>query len=266
VTYDYRGARDRIFGIVREGDKVKAIIETTATITERTLLLALVEFAPNIEPSLSTLAKMLGTDPRCIRRLLRSCETKKLLRVTPRSEAGVHVSNHYELLCEPGLTVPTDSKPVGVQSPNPAGAESGGVRVQGPTKQTKKADKKADKVARSASHTQEPLKLVPDEPEETSDHVKIRSLYFQRFESVRGAKPPFDSRDGKAIKELLAKCSVDQAVQAIEGAFRCFRADTVTIRVIANDPAQFIGAKAAKGHHEPKQPNGGTWQPIVENR
>jgi hypothetical protein len=244
---------------------VKEYIASPATMTERVLLLALVEFAPNIEPSTESLALMVGTDERSVRRLLRSCEAKGLLQVEHRTGRR----SRYTITCNPGFTVPPDAESPLTESPSTPDSEPAPPRTQSPPKQTSKADKKADKkIARSASRTQESLKLVPDEPKETSDHVKIRTLYFERFESVRGAKPPFDSRDGKAIKDLLAKCSIDQAVQAIEGAFRCYRSDSVTIRLIANDPAQFIGAKAAKGHHEPKQPNDnrpGAWKPTVEH-
>jgi hypothetical protein len=263
VTYDYRGARDRIFGIVRgEDGKVTDYVATPATMSERVLLLALIEFAPNIEPSTESLALMVGTDERSVRRLLRSCEGKGLLLVEHRTGRR----SRYTITCNPGFIVPPDAESPLTSSPPTPDAESSPPRTLSPPKQTTKAVKEADKkIARSASRTQGSLKLVPDEPKETSDHVKLRDLYFARFESVRGMPPPFDGRDGKAIKDLLAKCSVDQAAEAIEGAFRCYRSDTVTIRAIASDPAQFIGAKAPGRRNEPqpKQPNGGSYKPPV---
>jgi hypothetical protein len=265
VTYDYRGARDRIFGIVRgEGGKVTGYVASPATMSERVLLLALIEFAPNIEPSTESLALMVGTDERSVRRLLRSCETKGLLQVEHRTGRR----SRYTITCNPGFIVPPDAESPLTSGPPTPDSESSPPRTLSPPKQTTKAVKKAGKVARSAEHTQESLKLTAEEPKESSDFSKIRTLYFDRFESVRGTKPPFEARDGRAIKDLLAKCSVEQAVQAIEGAFRGFRSDGVTIRMIASDPAQFIGMKAAGSRNEPqpKQPNGGSYKPPVENR
>lgn len=102
MAYDYRAARDLVFGIRREGDKVIGYTRTPASIKERALLLALVEFAPNIEPSTASLATMLGTSEREVRRLLRSAEAKGLLRVELRTG---HRSR-YVLTCDPGHSVP----------------------------------------------------------------------------------------------------------------------------------------------------------------
>jgi hypothetical protein len=263
-SYDYRGARDRIFGIVRDSEgRVTGFVKSPATMSERVLLLALIEFAPNIEPSTSSLAAMCGTDERSVRRLLRSCEAKGLLSVEHRTG----LRSRYTLACDPGFTVPPDAESPLTSGPPAPGAESSPPRTLSPPKQTTKADKKADKeIARSAARSPAQLKLVPEEPKQSSDFTKLRDLYFARFESVRGMKPPFDARDGKSVKDLLTKCSVDQAVQAIEGAFRGFRRDGVTIRAIASDPAAFIGMQAPmnRGAVQPKQPNGGAWRPEVE--
>lgn len=111
------------------------------SITERALLLALVEFAPCIQPSVATLGQMLGSDARVVRRLLRSCEAKGLLRVVPRSSGKGHLANHYELLCDPQLAAPESE--VRTQSPEGTDVESGGVRTQGPPKQTIQAANEA---------------------------------------------------------------------------------------------------------------------------
>jgi hypothetical protein len=195
-VYDYRGTRDRIFGIVREpgSEKMKEVIETTASITQRVLLLALVEFAPNIEPSTATLARMLGTDPRSVRRLLRSCEQKGLLKVTLRKSASnLHATNHYEILCDPGLKVPTGAESVRTVSPNPTDCASGGVRVVSPPKRTSKADKEADSCA---PHSRTQKKAPEKQPEGTTE---ARDHYVVEFERTRGAKPEFGSAWGRAV-------------------------------------------------------------------
>lgn len=263
MAYDYRAARDRIFGIVREpgSDKVKSVIRTGASTNEIAFQLALVEFAPNIEPSTATLAEMLGTDARCIRRWSKSCQQKGLLKVTPRkSSSNLHATNHYELLCDPGLKVRTDTESVLAVSPSPTDTESGEVRTVSPPKQTSKADKKADKEsARSAPRS--PKVEVSNSP----DHATVTKRYFERFEAVRGVRPPFDARDGKAVNDLLAKCGADGSIKVLDGAFSDpFWRTKVTIRDLALNPAKFIGLTAQVGRGGPKQPNGGAWKAVVE--
>lgn len=143
MTFDYRGQRDRIFGITRDANgKIMNIAEQSATMSERVVLLALVEYAPNIEPSTEALAKMCGcTDERSIRRLLRSCEAKGLLKVERRGGKR----SRYTITCDPGLIVPPDSFQPRTLSPPTPDAESSPPRTLSPPKQTTKADKEADK-------------------------------------------------------------------------------------------------------------------------
>lgn len=96
-TFDYRAARDRIFGIVRdEYGKVTGYLAGLAKPTERALLLALIEFAPNMEPSIAALAQMLGLTERQAQRLVKACQAKGLLQVLPRSGRR----NRYQI-CHP---------------------------------------------------------------------------------------------------------------------------------------------------------------------
>lgn len=144
MTYDYRRARDWIFGLVREGEKVIAYADTNASIKERALLLALVEFAPSIEPSTSALASMLGTSEREVRRLLRSAQAKSLLGVQHRPG---HRSRY--VITDPGHNVPpADMSPRTQCPPTPADMSSP-PRTYCPPKQTTKADKEADNTLRA---------------------------------------------------------------------------------------------------------------------
>jgi len=87
MSFDYRGSRDRVWGIVRRPDGgFRGVVRRPGlSRSERALLLALIEFAPNIEPSVATLADMLESDDRTVKRLLRSLQTKGYLRVTMRT-------------------------------------------------------------------------------------------------------------------------------------------------------------------------------------
>lgn len=175
--YDYRRARDWVFGLQREGDRVViAEVGTRATISERVLLIALIEFAPNIEPSTALLAHMVGTDERSIRRLLRSCESKGLLQVEHRPGAR----SRYTLTCDPGLKVPPGAQPPRTQGPGTPDSESSPPRTQGPPKQTSKADKKADKSISRAARLPKPTRAPTPRPESWTPTDAHRAYAKQR--------------------------------------------------------------------------------------
>jgi hypothetical protein len=245
VTYDYRGARDRIFGIVRDEEgKVKELVQTALTMSERVLLLALVEFAPNIEPSTASLAAMCGTDERSIRRLLRSSVAKGFLTVEHRNGKR----SRYTLTRNPGFSVPPDAESPLTLSPPTPDAEPSPPRTLSPPKQTTKADKEAGKKSVRANARRKPSKVeAPLTPEEAADHANITKLYFERFEARRGHKPVFDGQDGKAVKDLLAKCGPEDAAKAINDGFASWWGDKITIRDVAKNPAKFIGLKPDNG-------------------
>lgn len=85
-TFDYRAARDRVYGLIRNrSGRVVGYREPATTIAERALLLALIEFAPNMEPSKAALCRMLPADARRVKRLIASCQEKGLLEVHYRT-------------------------------------------------------------------------------------------------------------------------------------------------------------------------------------
>ena len=120
--------------------------------------------------------------------------------------------------------------------------------------------------ARSAARPLQ-LDIVSSAELESSDFVRIRDRYFDLYTSKRGMKPPFGGAEGKAIKALLAKCTAEQALAAVEGAFAGYRSDSVTIRQISSDPASFIGMKARRGEQtqrkQPEDKSPGAWRPTV---
>lgn len=90
----------------------------------------------------------------------------------------------------------------------------------------------------------------PDPPAVRAAFTIVRDCYFKAFELERGTAPAFDGSDGRAIKDLLAKCGVagdperaaERACDAIEGAFADkFHADKCSIQTIAKDPNKFMG-------------------------
>lgn len=151
--YDYRATRDWILGLHREAEKVIGYTGNAATARERLLLLALVEFAPNIEPSTAALVSMTATDQRTVRRLLRSCEAKGLLKVVPRPGAR---SRYLLNPCDPGRCAPPDDTSSGSMCPSTPGTAPAPPRVQRPLKQATKADKKADKSVSRATRLSSP--------------------------------------------------------------------------------------------------------------
>jgi hypothetical protein len=162
VAYDYRQARDRIFGVTRENGKVIAFEAGATTPAERLLLLALVEFAPNIEPSTVLLARMMNVDERQVRRLLRSLEQKGRLLVEQRAgqRSRYHLTDAdpgHHVPPNPGHGVPPDEPSPRTPCPPTPDTTSGGPRTPRPPKQTSKADKKAD-------NDLEPFRLHSSEP------------------------------------------------------------------------------------------------------
>lgn len=274
MSYDYRGTRDRIYGIVRvkgaDGrEHVTVPNKNKASSTECALLAALVEFAPNIEPSVATLANMLGMDPRSIPRVLKSCQKKGLLKVEARPGLGKKATNRYTLL-HPGQVVPRqivtpdDLPPLTISTATPDNCCAGPPTDCHP-KQITKADKEAEKESARARARKPKIALVED-PKATAEHAELTKLYFVRFEAARGVKPVFDSRDGKAIRDLLSACGVERAAQAIDGAFCSWWQDKITIRDVAANPSKFIGLKPQNTNARgARQPNGGGWKPVVEN-
>lgn len=83
-SYDFAGVKDRILGRIRNKSGKVTGYSGRAKPAEAGLLMTLIEFAPNIEPSITALCLMLCSEERQIRRLIESCEKKGLLRVERR--------------------------------------------------------------------------------------------------------------------------------------------------------------------------------------
>jgi hypothetical protein len=270
VAYDYRQARDGIFGVKRDdAGKVVAFEAGAATIEERALLLALVEFAPNIEPSTTLLARMLNTSQRQVRRLLRRVEDKGLLGVEHRPG---HRSRYVLLTLDPGLSVLPDPGPIVLplkaplrtDSPPTPDQGSGVPRTNSPPKQTIEADKKADK-------DPEPYRLVvPEPPRKRSkkakgaevDPISYRSVvdaYFVGFRWKHGKDPVFGSAEGSAVNRLLGKLNGNavEACRRIANAFGSWRGASVTIGDIATKPDAFATLEPPRNGRPtgPRQPN-----------
>lgn len=294
MAYDYRQSRDRIFGVKRDATgKVVAFEPGPATIEERALLLALVEFAPNIEPSTTGLARMLNTSERQVRRLLRRCEEKGLLRVELRtghrsryhlteSDPGHHVPpdpGHGVPPDEPGtpdggsshpgpIVLPSGETPRTNSPPTPDQL-SGGPRTNSPPKQTREADKKADKDPES-------YRLVVSEPPkkrskktktgdvDPSSHRIVVESYFESFRGKHGKDPVFGSAEGSAVNRLLAKLNGDasEACRRVANAFGSWRGASVTIGDIASKPDAFATLEPPRSGMRqagPRQPNHGVF-------
>lgn len=148
MSFDYRGSRDRVWGIVRRPDGgFRGVVRRPGlSRSERALLLALIEFAPNIEPSVATLADMLESDDRTVKRLLRELQTKGCLRVTLRTGER----SFYELALP---QIPVDDPPANDGGDGVAGGDVvvGGTPLIGvtppPSLASPEADKEADKEA-----------------------------------------------------------------------------------------------------------------------
>lgn len=232
-----------------------------ANIQERALLLALIEFAPNIEPSTTRLAQMLGTSERHVRRLLRGLESRGLVTVELRPGRRSRYTLH---LPDPGPIVPPDQLSPRTDSPPTPDQLSSPPRTIGPPKQTTKADKEADK-----DHS--PFRLAaPERPSkgrkrtattDPSAHKVVVDFYFQAFEDRHARKPVFDGAEGKAVERLLDKLGGDasEACRRIRIAFGSWKGASVTIRDIATKPDAFASAEPPRnGRGAPIVQRGGT--------
>jgi len=83
-----------------------------------------------------------------------------------------------------------------------------------------------------------------------SDYTKLVDFYFDEFEKHRNSKPVFTAREGKAVRELLAKLddNLQRACTAITNAFTDpWWKSRVTILAISNDPDKFLSLKPGSG-------------------
>ncbi|HEX3850348.1 MAG TPA: hypothetical protein VHW01_05240 [Polyangiaceae bacterium] len=264
MSYDYRAARDWVFGIRRdaETDKIAGYVPMPGSTMDRAVLLALVEFAPNIEPSTAALAKMLGTSERQVRRLLRRCEQLGLLTVRKRTGKR---SEYVLTMTDPGLLVlPREASKPRTNSPPTPDCPSSPPRTNRPPKQTSKADKKADKISEpfrldgsappvadsgkaKTGKAAKPKRAEPTAP--PGAYKQVVDCYFEAFKAQHGREPVFDGVEGRAVNRLLAKLKGDalEACRRVRNAFTTFRAASVTIRAIASTPDAFASPETPRG-------------------
>lgn len=269
VAYDYRGTREWIFGLSRD----------SATIKERALLLALNEFAPNIEPSTARLADMLGTSEREVRRLLSSAKAKGLLTIELRTGQR----SRYRLCVDPGgyvrptpadMSPPEEVEPRTPCPPTPADTSSP-PRTQCPPKQSIEAVNKADKISASqdagtfalespapklrATNGSSPRgkgrKRTERTAEDRAAYNRLRDVYFEVYEHCVGAKPPFGDREGGAIWKLYDAVGLERGESCLRNAFADEWGKVRSILTVAADPAKFMAAAPRKtnGRAAPQQ-------------
>jgi len=90
-----------------------------------------------------------------------------------------------------------------------------------------------------------PAKQSKGEPEkEPSGFPEVVDAYFEAFERARGTRPVFDAREGKAVRELIAKAGKDVAIARIRDAYANeYWRSKVTIQEISSNPDKYCGAK-----------------------
>ena len=218
-------------------------------------------------PSVDRLAKWTSLCRRSVLRSLAALEAKGAVCVA-RSHGR---ANRYDLrlLMAVATNVPRAPVPHGHQCPTGTSlvtdslSTSASLAPEGT--QERNPMKEPNRKARAGARRGPNVPVVNLDPEEAAKHQALVLLYFERFEAVRGTKPPFDARDGNAVKQLLAKCGAETGAAAIRGAFAdTFWRGKATIRTIANEPAKFVGLKAHPPGRGARQPNGGAWKPEVE--
>lgn len=89
----------------------------------------------------------------------------------------------------------------------------------------------------------------PADPPKSS-YAELVDFYFVEFEKHRNSKPVFGAREGKAVRELLAKLddNLQRACAAITNALADpWWKSRVTILAISNDPDKFLSLKPGSG-------------------
>lgn len=233
ASYDYRGARDKVMGIIRDGDgRPVGYVPSETPIRERMLIVALVEFAPDIRPALSTLSVLLGVSESEVRRLLHAAARRGLIHIESRPGRA----NRYHLT----LSTPSKSDtPVRDDTPcrDDRGTPS---KSDTPPLATPlgEADKEADntsgqgsRVASSAQPTlfnesKKPKKRSKSKIEDPPDPrvTQLRDHYVAEYLRTQHAQPIFDKgqwgRAMKAFKSLIeATKDLERSKRIVSEAF-----------------------------------------------
>lgn len=200
-------------------------------------------------PSVERLARWTSLSTRSVIRALASLEAKGA--ITVRRTHGR--ANRYVLDALMSLMTSDSQSPVTVGHQchtvtQPVTLSHQSSDTQSPEEIQEEIQVRDPKKSGRASARRKPSKVEASQtPEQAANHASITRLYFERFEAARGHKPVFDSQDGKAVRDLLAKCGPENAAKAIEGAFGSWWKDKTTIRNIAKEPSKFIGLKPDNG-------------------
>lgn len=76
------------------------------------------------------------------------------------------------------------------------------------------------------------------------EYVETVRAYFEAYKGARGVTPVFRSREGAAVKRMIAAIGVDKSKEAIRGAYSDpFWKPKATILTIASDPSRHLGRK-----------------------
>lgn len=90
------------------------------------------------------------------------------------------------------------------------------------------------------SHGTEALRGTGQHPS-TVDCQLVTAIYCAEFTAARGKPPLFSDREGRAVRELLQRVSVEEAAKLIASAFLDdIGRRTETILTIAADPSRWI--------------------------
>ncbi len=274
-------------------DWMRAVRDWTAPLARKAILWSLILRADRdgrAWPSLETIARDAGTSRASVTRAISAIESDTTcplaLSRTRRCETGRagDASNLYALRPRRHATTPAHGE-TGSQGDTGSQGETGSQGDTDPGSGCTMTPAQGEPLTahRTAHRTAQgslpglagaptggngPVKVktkqrqAKAEPEATPGFLAVRDCYFAEYESARGVKPPFGSREGKAIKVLLESMDGDaeRACQCIVNAFADpFWRDKVTINSIASDPAKFDGKRSApdvrrSGH--PKQGGG----------
>lgn len=209
----------------------------------------LVEYAPNIEPSMTALAQELGTSRQQIIRIIDRCEALGLLSVRRN---GHRKRNHYELtMTDPSLLTADPSDPSGKASEMAFGKASDDPQLVTLSDQTSYAQLPAlVTVSYTKTLSKEDKKEVLGGEHPPNRQLEdLKSIYTDRFEAVRGEPPKIKDQERHFLM-LLDKCdgSLDAATKVLDRVYAPGSRwrDKATIAMIAKDPDMYAARPAAK--------------------
>ena len=257
-----------------------AILESSLSHSEKLAALAIVSHRsdqhPKPSPGIRRLSALTSQKPDTVVAAVNQLERRGLLKVGRRNRQA----NSYDVapLMSGLLTVPpirTASVPK--EGTDPVAAIGTGRAVSPPEtcpdpgvtavpiggltcpKRGNASDQRSDQLkqpdpsARRASASRPAVRKAKPErtPEQREQYGRLVDAYFRAYEACTGNKPPFGSREGKAVWALLDAVGPEKAAAAIANAFADEWGRRRSIRSVADDPAKFLGG--AVGNGRPKR-------------